>query len=130
MTGGMICPPVDATASTPAAKCGGKPVRFINGIEIGPSTITLATADPEIVPNSEEDTTDTLPGPPAVCPVSAMAKSMNNCPVPVRSMNEPKSTKISTYEADTERGIPKIPSVVKYSWSISCMAGILAMNSA
>ena len=33
--GGMICPPVEAVASTPAAKCGGKPERFISGIEIG-----------------------------------------------------------------------------------------------
>ena len=80
MIGGMIWPPVEAVASTPAAKCGGKPERFISGMEIGPSTITLATALPEIVPNRLELTTDTLPGPPAVWPVSAMAKSMNNWP--------------------------------------------------
>ncbi len=55
---------------------------------IGPSTMTLATALPEIVPNSAEDTHETLPGPPAVAPVRLMAKSMNNCPVPVRSMND------------------------------------------
>ena len=65
MIGGMICPPVEATASTAAAKCGLKPVRFISGMEIGPSTITLATAEPEMVPNSDDDTTETLPGPPA-----------------------------------------------------------------
>ena len=52
MIGGMICPPVEATASTAAAKCGLKPVRFMSGIEIGPSTITFATALPEIVPKS------------------------------------------------------------------------------
>ena len=96
MIGGMIWPPVEATASTPAAKCGGKPVRFISGIVIGPSTMTLATALPEIVPNRLELTTDTLPGPPAVWPVRLMAKSMNSCPVPVRSMKLPNSTKIST----------------------------------
>jgi len=49
MIGGMICPPVEATASTPAAKCGGKPDRFISGMAIGPSTMTFATALPEIV---------------------------------------------------------------------------------
>src|ERR671914_617160 len=65
MMGGMIWPPVDATASTPAAKCGLKPVRFMSGIEIGPSTMTLATALPEMVPNRLDDTTDTFPGPPA-----------------------------------------------------------------
>ena len=96
MIGGMICPPVEATASTPAAKCGLNPVRFISGMVIGPSTITLATAEPEMVPNRLELNTDTLPGPPAVWPVRAMAKSMNSWPVPVRSMNEPNITKIST----------------------------------
>ena len=69
MTGGMICPPVEATASTAAANGGRKPVRFISGMVIGPSTITLATALPETVPNRLELTTDTLPGPPAVWPV-------------------------------------------------------------
>ena len=63
---------------------------------IGPSTMTLATALPEIVPNSADETHDTLPGPPAVWPVRLMAKSMNSWPVPVRSMNAPNSTKIST----------------------------------
>src|SRR5947199_9126681 len=74
MTGGMICPPVDATASTAAANGGRKPVRFISGIVIGPSTITLATALPDTVPNSAEDTIATLPGPPAVVPVSDHGK--------------------------------------------------------
>ncbi len=50
---------------------------------IGPSTMTLATALPEIVPNRLELTTATLPGPPAVWPVSASAKSMKACPVPL-----------------------------------------------
>ena len=64
MIGGMICPPVDATASTAPAKGGLKPVRFIRGMEIWPVTITLATALPEIAPNRLDDTTATLPGPP------------------------------------------------------------------
>ena len=64
----MICPPVDATASTAAANGGRKPVRFISGIVIGPSTITLATALPDTVPNRLDDTTATLPGPPAWMP--------------------------------------------------------------
>ncbi len=112
MIGGMIWPPVEAVASTPAAKCGGNPERFISGIEIGPSTMTLATALPEIVPNRLELTTDTLPGPPAVCPVSAMAKSMNNCPTPVRSMKLPNTTKMITNDADTASACPNMPSVV------------------
>ena len=59
---------------------------------IGPSTITFATALPDTVPNRLELTTDTLPGPPAVWPVSDSAKSMKSCPVPLFSMNAPNST--------------------------------------
>ena len=38
----------------------------------------------------------TVETPPAAEPVRLSAKSMNSCPVPVRSMKEPNSTKIST----------------------------------
>ncbi len=54
ITGGMIWPPVEATASTAAANGGRNPVRFISGMVIGPSTITLATALPDTVPNRLE----------------------------------------------------------------------------
>src|SRR3546814_8704633 len=74
MIGGMIWPPVDATASTPAANGALKPVRFISGMVMAPVTITLATALPDTVPNSDEEMTATLPGPPAERPVSARAK--------------------------------------------------------
>ena len=92
ITGGMIWPPVEATASTAAANGGRKPVRFIRGMVIGPSTITLATALPETVPNRLEETIATLPGPPAVWPVIDMAKSMKSWPVPLFSMKAPNST--------------------------------------
>ena len=55
-------------------------MRFISGMVIGPSTMTLATALPETVPNRLDETTATLPGPPAVWPVSDIAKSMNSWP--------------------------------------------------
>ena len=96
MIGGMIWPPVEAIASTAAANGGRKPERFMSGMVIGPSTSTLATALPETVPNRLELTTATLPGPPAVWPVSESAKSMNSRPMPVRSMKAPKSTNIIT----------------------------------
>ena len=112
MIGGMICPPVEAVASTPAAKCGGKPERFISGIEIGPSTITLATALPEIVPNRLELIDRDLAGAAGGVAGQAMAKSMNNWPAPVRSMKLPNTTKMSTNDADTESAWPKMPSVV------------------
>jgi len=78
------------------AKAGLKPLRFMSGMVIGPSTMTLATALPEMVPNRLELTTDTLPGPPAVWPVIASAKSMNNLPMPDFSMKLPNNTKTIT----------------------------------
>ena len=58
--------------------------------------MTLATALPDTVPNRLDEITATLPGPPAVWPVSDIEKSMNNCPVPLRSMNAPNSTNSMT----------------------------------
>ena len=58
---------------------------------------------------------DTLPGPPGVWPARAEAKSMNSCPVPDFSRKAPKTTNRITYVAETASGIPKIPSVVRYS---------------
>ena len=68
----------------------------MSGMVIGPSTMTLATALPDTVPNRLELTTATLPGPPAECPVMDMEKSMNSWPVPLRSMNAPKRTNSMT----------------------------------
>ena len=52
MIGGVICPPLDAAASTAPAKCDFKPLFLIKGIVITPVPTTLATALPEIVPNN------------------------------------------------------------------------------
>ena len=78
ITGGMIWPPVDAVASIAAAASGLNPVRFIMGIVSQPSTMTLATAEPEIVPKRLDDTTATLPGPPRCAPATALARCMKN----------------------------------------------------
>ena len=64
----------------------------MSGMVSGPSTITFATALPDTVPKRLDEITATLPGPPAVWPVMESAKSMNSCPVPLRSMNAPNST--------------------------------------
>ncbi len=93
MTGGMICPPVEAVASTAAAKSCLNPVLFISGMVNQPSTITLATALPEIVPKRELDTTEIFPGPPFAPPTREVAKSMKNWPVPDCSRKAPKMTK-------------------------------------
>ena len=73
-----------------AAASGLKPVRFIMGIVSQPSTMTFATAEPEMVPNMLEDTTDTLPGPPRWPPAMELAKFMKNCPAPDCSRKAPK----------------------------------------
>ncbi len=50
MTGGIIWPPVEATASTAPAKADGYPRLFISGIVNVPVVTTFATAEPDIVP--------------------------------------------------------------------------------
>jgi hypothetical protein len=62
--GGMSRPPVEATASMPPAMGAGKPDRFISGMVTMPVPTTLATALPEIEPNSIEPNTAILPAPP------------------------------------------------------------------
>jgi hypothetical protein len=96
MTGGMICPPVEAVASTAQAKGGLNPVRFIRGMVSHPSTITLATALPEIVPKRALEMQEIFPGPPRVRPVIAEAKSMKSWPVPDFSRKVPKIIKRMT----------------------------------
>ncbi len=66
ITGGMICPPMLAVASTAPAKAGLKPKRFIKGMVNWPVVTTLATPLPLIVPISAEEITATLAGPPRV----------------------------------------------------------------
>ena len=58
--------------------------------------MTLATALPETVPNKDELTMATLPGPPADFPVNDMENSMNRRPVPLFSIKAPKITKSIT----------------------------------
>src|SRR3989304_881800 len=64
MTGGTISPPVLFIASTPAATVARKPVAFIRGMLITPSTITLAAEEPLAVPNNALVRIETLAGPP------------------------------------------------------------------
>ncbi len=106
MIGGIIWPPVEATASTAPAKAGRYPMPFMSGMVNVPVVITLATAEPDTVPNNPLVTTATLAGPPAERPVSATAKSINRLPMPMRSTSEPKIINNTIYVADTATGIP------------------------
>ena len=92
MTGGISGPPVEAAASTPAAKRGVKPARFISGMVITPVVTTLATEEPEIEPISPEASTATWPGPPTKRPAATRARSITNSPAPERTRNAPNST--------------------------------------
>src|SRR5690625_1938776 len=114
ITGGNICPKVDADASMPPDASGVKPMRFINGIVKVPVVVTVAVELPDMVPMTAEDTMAALAGPPRVLPATAMAKLRKNCPAPVFSKIAPYKINSSTNLADTPKGMPKIPSVVKY----------------
>jgi len=106
MTGGMICPPVPAAASTPAAKTGLYPTLFMRGIVKEPTVTALATEEPLMEPMKPLAMTATLAGPPDDQPARAMAMSMKSCARPVRAMKRPKSTKWKTKVATTPSGMP------------------------
>jgi len=111
ITGGMICPIVDAEASTPAAKCAGYPVRFIRGIVNDPVVTVLATELPEIMPKNVLETTAAFAGPPRAHPVRAKAMSVKNSPAPVLRSSVPYRMNSRMKLAETPIGTPKIPSV-------------------
>jgi hypothetical protein len=96
MTGGMSCPPVEATASTAPAKKDGYPIFFIRGMVNVPVPYTLATAEPEIEPNRHDEVTAISAGPPGCVPVNACAKRMKKSPTPLFSRKPPKMRKIIT----------------------------------
>ena len=109
ITGGMIWPPFDATASMAAATWAGYPARFIIGMVIAPSSTTLATALPDTVPNRQDDTTATLAGPPRNRPIATSATSVRKRSPPTAYSARPKRTNATTIVAATARGRPSRP---------------------
>jgi hypothetical protein len=93
MTGGMIIPPVPATATTAAEKTGLKPAPVIRGIVKVPVAATLPTALPLIMPMRPLATMDTFASPPMVLPARDIARSLINRPIPVSVRNAPKRMK-------------------------------------
>ncbi len=65
-----------------------------------PVAKTLATDDPEIVPNMAEETTSTLAGPPACRPATFMPRLWKSMPTPEPSMKAPKMMNIATIVAE------------------------------
>ncbi len=105
ITGGMICPPMDEVASTPPANAPVKPERFIRGIVNWPDATTLATPEPETVPISAEEATQTLPGPPCLPPNIAIEMSLKKSITPARSMNAPNRMNRKMKVAETAVGV-------------------------
>ncbi len=91
--GGIICPPVEAAASTAPANCGAYPTLRIRGIVKAPVVTVLAMELPLIDPKKPLLMTATLAGPPDDHPAMAIAISMNSCPSPVFAIKIPKRTK-------------------------------------
>ena len=87
MTGGMICPPEDAAASTPPANCGEKPLRCIIGMVSRPVDSTFVTGPPVIVPNMADDTIAAWAGPPRSLRVLITASLISDVP----PADDPKS---------------------------------------
>ena len=112
MIGGMICPPVEEAASTAPANSGRYPVFFIIGIVTDPVVTVLPTEDPETIPQSAEEITDTFAGPPAYFPAIPFARSIKNAEIPVRSRKAPKMINTTMYFEHTLTGVEKIPSFV------------------
>ncbi len=118
ITGGMIWPPVEATASIAAATWGRYPVRFISGMVTDPVITTFDTAVPEMDPNRLEATTAILAGPPRKRPMAAMAKSVSTVAPPLWNRTLPKSTKARTTVAATTNGKPSMPLVSRYRYMV------------
>ncbi len=93
MTGGMICPPMEAVASTAPANSGLKPVRFMSGMVKAPVVTTLAIADPLTIPRRQEEKTATFAGPPLVCPTMLIARSEKKEMIPACSRYAPSRMK-------------------------------------
>ena len=62
--------------------------------------------DPEIVPINALEKIATLAGPPEYRPAITIAKSMNNCPRPMRVARTPNRMKRNTYCAMTPIAMP------------------------
>ena len=87
----MICPPVEAAASTPPAKRGEKPARLMTGMVKTPVETTLATAAPESMPKSALPTMAAWAGPPAMRAVAAKASRSSTAPAPEACSTAPKA---------------------------------------
>ena len=81
------------------------------GMVTEPVVTVLPTEEPETMPQSAEEMTATLAGPPEKRPTSAFARLIKNSAIPVRSRKAPNIIKIMIYLAQTLMGVESMPSV-------------------
>ena len=123
MTGGAICPPLEATASIAPAKRALKPDFFMSGIVTIPVDMMLPIAVPLIEPKMLEATTATLAGPPRLCPMPASARSVKNFVAPLTSIRRPSTTNASTSVPTTVMTRPGMPFVSAYTYITKVCGG-------
>ena len=107
----MICPPVEAAASTPAANAGRNPDFLITGMVMTPVETTLEMAAPDRVPNSADEATAACAAPPVKRPVKRFAIFIKTSPAPEAINTAPKMIKIRTLPETTCNGCPNNPPV-------------------
>ena len=112
MIGGMICPPVEAAASTAPANSPLYPVFFISGIVTEPVVTVFPTELPDTIPQRAEEITATLAGPPVEAPARELANWIKNSEIPVASRNAPNRINSAIYVEQTPMGVPMTPLVV------------------
>ena len=76
-----------------------------------PVVTVLPTEEPDTMPQSAEETTATLAGPPEKRPTREFARSMKNAEIPVLSRNAPKIINTIMYFAHTCTGVDRTPEV-------------------
>ncbi len=104
MTGGMICPPVEAAASTAPAKEPGNPRFLIRGMVTAPVPTTFDTTLPDDMPKTLEAIIAAWAGPPRVPPVARSAMRIITSPAPVPSSKAPNTMKMKTNSTTTPVG--------------------------
>ena len=87
----------------------GYPSLVMAGSVIAPVEATFAEAEPEIDPNSAEDSTETFAAPPFSRPAAAIAMFMKPCPASPTFSTAPKITNTATTFTDTPVRLPQSP---------------------
>ena len=126
MIGGINWPPVEADASTPAANWGLKPLDVISGMVITPVEAVLATAEPEIVPVSADETTATSAAPPRKRPAMTFDISITKSEAPDTTRNAPKIINSVILADEIVVMMPNMPSSLNKERKTTSSSGKLA----